>query len=150
MLFSMIAALSLLSAAEGLKRSQPNLQARSNYSPKHARQLPANATGVQTLTTPQNITIRYKEPGKEGVCETTPGVKSYSGYIDLDVCALFFFEMSTKADSILGKCSHIFLVFRSKEQSKRSTNNPMVEWWAWFGLLDRTISRLVKRPHCSL
>lgn len=48
------------------------------------RGAPADPTGVKTLVTPQNITIRYKEPGKEGVCETTPGVNSYSGYIDLD------------------------------------------------------------------
>lgn len=35
------------------------------------------------FTTAENITIRYKMPGQEGVCETTPGVESYSGYIDL-------------------------------------------------------------------
>jgi len=75
----------LLASAEGVRNTQPNIQARSNYRPKHARQLPANVMGVKTITTPQNITIRYKEPGKEGVCETTPGVNSYSGYIDLDV-----------------------------------------------------------------
>jgi len=79
------ASLMLLAYVEGVRNTQPNLQARSNYGPKHVRQLPANATGVKTITTPQNITIRYKEPGKEGVCETTPGVNSYSGYIDLDV-----------------------------------------------------------------
>jgi carboxypeptidase D len=85
MLFPLAASLMLLASVEGVRYTQPNLQARSNYSPKRARQLPANATGVKTITTPQNITIRYKEPGKEGVCETTPGVNSYSGYIDLDV-----------------------------------------------------------------
>lgn len=47
------------------------------------RQLPANATGIQTIVSPSNVTIRYKNPGAEGVCETTPGVNSYSGYIDL-------------------------------------------------------------------
>ncbi|PVH85828.1 peptidase S10, serine carboxypeptidase [Cadophora sp. DSE1049] len=56
-----------------------------------ASQLPANATGLKTITTPQNVTIRYKEPGKEGVCETTPGVNSYSGYIDLDENSHTFF-----------------------------------------------------------
>ena len=33
------------------------------------RQLPANATDVKTITSPTGVTIRYKEPGKEGVCE---------------------------------------------------------------------------------
>lgn len=84
MIFPLAASLALLAGVDGVKNTQRNLQARSNYSPVHARQLPANATGVQTITTPQNVTIRYKEPGKEGVCETTPGVNSYSGYIDLD------------------------------------------------------------------
>lgn len=48
-----------------------------------ARQLPADPKGVQTITTPGNVTLRFKEPGKAGICETTPGVDSYSGYIDL-------------------------------------------------------------------
>jgi len=33
------------------------------------RQLPANATDVKTITSPTGVKIRYKEPGKEGVCE---------------------------------------------------------------------------------
>jgi hypothetical protein len=39
------------------------------------------------------VTIRYKEPGKAGTCETTPGVNSYSGYIDLapDMHTFFWF-----------------------------------------------------------
>lgn len=47
------------------------------------RQVPANATGVNTIKSPTGVTIRYKEPGKEGICETTPGVGSYAGYVDL-------------------------------------------------------------------
>ena len=55
------------------------------------RGIPANATGVTTITSPGGATIRYKEPGKAGVCETTPGVNSYSGYIDLDNQTHMFF-----------------------------------------------------------
>ncbi|KAK9419178.1 putative Carboxypeptidase [Seiridium unicorne] len=55
------------------------------------KQLPAEPTGVKTITSPNNVTIRYKEPGKEGVCETTPGVNSYSGYVDLDYRTHMFF-----------------------------------------------------------
>ncbi|PLB44706.1 putative carboxypeptidase S1 [Aspergillus steynii IBT 23096] len=55
------------------------------------RQLPNDPTGVKTITTPNNVTIRYKEPGSEGVCETTPGVKSYSGYVDLSPTSHTFF-----------------------------------------------------------
>lgn len=50
---------------------------------KLPRQLPAEPTGVTTITSPNNVTVRYKEPGKSGICETTPGVNSYSGYVDL-------------------------------------------------------------------
>lgn len=38
---------------------------------------------MTTFTTPSGVTINYKRPGEEGVCETTPGVNSYSGYIEL-------------------------------------------------------------------
>ncbi|CEO58552.1 Putative Carboxypeptidase 2 [Penicillium brasilianum] len=55
------------------------------------RQLPNEPTGVKTIKTANNVTIRYKEPGKHGVCETTPGVKSYAGYVDLAPDAHTFF-----------------------------------------------------------
>ncbi|PYH72403.1 S10 family peptidase [Aspergillus vadensis CBS 113365] len=55
------------------------------------RQLPKAPTGVKSIKTPNNVTIRYKEPGTEGVCETTPGVKSYSGYVDLSPESHTFF-----------------------------------------------------------
>lgn len=47
------------------------------------RQLPADPIDIQSLTTPNGATITYKEPGKEGICETTPGVGSYAGYVNL-------------------------------------------------------------------
>ena len=56
-----------------------------------SRQIPANATDVTTIKSPTGVTIRYKEPGKAGVCETTPGVGSYSGYVDLSPTSHTFF-----------------------------------------------------------
>lgn len=48
------------------------------------RQLPAEVKGLKTITAPSGAQIRYKEPGKDaGICETTPDVNSYTGYIDL-------------------------------------------------------------------
>ncbi|KAI0394316.1 Alpha/Beta hydrolase protein [Xylariaceae sp. FL0594] len=55
------------------------------------RQVPAEPKGVKTIRSPGGVKIRYKEPGKQGVCETTPGVNSYSGYIDLDDRTHMFF-----------------------------------------------------------
>ncbi|KAK5132046.1 hypothetical protein LTR08_000383 [Meristemomyces frigidus] len=93
--------------ASALKGSRNPLLPRSQYrrtadtdsvTAKIAQNLkrqyyPANATDVKTITTPTNVTIRYKEPGNDGVCETTPGVNSYSGYIDLapNVHTFFWF-----------------------------------------------------------
>ncbi|TGO08991.1 hypothetical protein BTUL_0183g00050 [Botrytis tulipae] len=86
MISPITAGLALFTVVNGAKITQRNVQASLV-----GRGVPANATGVKTLVTPQNITIRYKEPGKEGVCETTPGVNSYSGYIDLDANSHTFF-----------------------------------------------------------
>ncbi|KAK7544036.1 putative carboxypeptidase S1 [Phyllosticta citribraziliensis] len=59
--------------------------------PLAARQIPASPNNFKTIVSPSGVTIRYKEPGKEGICETTPGVKSYSGYIDLSPTSHSFF-----------------------------------------------------------
>ncbi len=59
--------------------------------PVSRRQVPAEPKGVTTIRTAGGATVRYKEPGKEGVCETTPGVNSYSGYVDLDEDTHMFF-----------------------------------------------------------
>ena len=53
--------------------------------------VPAQPSGLKTLISSSNVTVRYKEPGKEGACETTPGVNSFSGYIDLDEITHMFF-----------------------------------------------------------
>lgn len=66
------------------------------------RQLPAEPTDVQSIITPNGFNITYKEPGKEGVCETTPGVNSYSGFVNLapDVHTFFwFFESRSNPNS---------------------------------------------------
>ena len=59
--------------------------------PIQPRQFPTEPTDVTTITSPSGVQIRYKEPGQFGVCETTPGVKSYSGYIDLSPDEHVFF-----------------------------------------------------------
>lgn len=47
------------------------------------RQLPAEPTGVQSIVSPAGVNITFKNPGAEGVCETTPGVNSYAGFVNL-------------------------------------------------------------------
>ncbi|CEL08254.1 Putative Carboxypeptidase S1 (Precursor) [Aspergillus calidoustus] len=82
--FSFLALLSLATASLDSSHEHPR------YSIDR-RQLPQDPTGVKTIETPNGVTIRYKEPGKEGVCETTPGVNSYSGYVDLSPESHTFF-----------------------------------------------------------
>ena len=57
------------------------------------RQLPPynNKDVFKTFTSPEGVIIRYTEPGKKGICETTPGVNSYAGYIDLENHSHTFF-----------------------------------------------------------
>ncbi len=61
------------------------------YASPTKRQLPADPEGVKTIKSPNGVEIRYKEPGKAGVCETTPGVDSYSGYVSLNETTNMFF-----------------------------------------------------------
>ena len=54
---------------------------------------------LHELDTPYNISIRYKEPS---ICETTPGVKSYSGFVDTREGShtfFWFFEARIKPET---------------------------------------------------
>lgn len=81
LLLAMTVLLGLTSALMPGPRNHRPRRKRAQFFPP--RQLPAEPVGVQQLTTPSGATISYKEPGKEGICETTPGVGSYSGYVNL-------------------------------------------------------------------
>jgi hypothetical protein len=61
------------------------------------RQLPAEPKGVKTIHIPgSNHTVRYREPH---LCETVPGVKTYSGYIDIaDDKHMFFWFFEARED----------------------------------------------------
>lgn len=55
------------------------------------RQIPQDPEGVMTITSPQGASIRFKQPGKQGVCETKEGVDDYAGYISLNETTNMFF-----------------------------------------------------------
>ncbi|KAI9724216.1 MAG: hypothetical protein M1828_003961 [Chrysothrix sp. TS-e1954] len=70
--------------AEAVYRGRPSKRSTNTHIPvKRQNYLPAPVKGYTHITTPNGVKIRYKEPGKQGICETTPGVNSYTGYIDL-------------------------------------------------------------------
>ena len=56
--------------ARAVDTSKASVEAAQNLKRQY---FPANATDVQNITTPSGATIRYKNPGDAGVCETTPG-----------------------------------------------------------------------------
>lgn len=43
---------------------------------------PVDPTGVQEIVSTHGARIRYKQPGKQGLCQTK--VDDYSGYVSLD------------------------------------------------------------------
>ncbi|KAI9666958.1 MAG: hypothetical protein M1831_001463 [Alyxoria varia] len=65
---------------------------------RQAPNFPAPVDDYLVINSPSGSSVRYKEPGKEGVCETTPGVNSYSGYVDLgpDMHAFFWYFESRR------------------------------------------------------
>jgi carboxypeptidase C (cathepsin A) len=72
----------LLACVASVAARKPTLQ---------ERQIPADPEGVMTITSPQGASIRFKQPGKQGICETKEGVDDYAGYISLDEKTNMFF-----------------------------------------------------------
>lgn len=85
---SRIAAFTAAAAFFSLARARPG-----HTVPGHIieRQIPADPTGVKEIVSSQGAKIRYKQPGKQGICETKEGVDDYSGYISLDEKTNMFF-----------------------------------------------------------
>jgi hypothetical protein len=76
------------------------------------RQIPADPAGVKTITSPQGATIRFKQPGKAGVCETKEGDNE-----------------------------HVLLVFRGSREPFGEAFDSMVERWAWKRFIDWFVPR---------
>lgn len=53
------------------------------YLPLAYSQFVPTPTGLTETEGHYNLSVRYKEV-PEGICELTPGVKSYSGYVDVE------------------------------------------------------------------
>lgn len=88
------------------------------------RQLPAEPVGVQSITSPNGINITFKNPGQQGVCETTPGVNSYSGFINLAPDVHSF--VSTKLGNAMKDANaRQFYFFESRNDP---ANDPITLW----------------------
>lgn len=69
-------ALPALSAAAAASHSTRNEKAKYFGKRQDAVVYPAPVMNYTIITSPSGSSIRYKEPGKAGVCETTPGVSN--------------------------------------------------------------------------
>jgi carboxypeptidase C (cathepsin A) len=80
---------------------------RTNKSPPssyHSRRQAEDEGGgpyeqMESISAAKNVTIRFKQPF---ICETTPGVNSYSGYVDLDERShtfFWFFEARSESET---------------------------------------------------
>lgn len=85
-------ALATLSVHAGMMpRQVKRSETLNNMEKRQSPYLPAAVSNMTTITSPTGVKIRYKQPGEQGVCETTPGVKSYTGYIELSPTLHSFF-----------------------------------------------------------
>jgi hypothetical protein len=85
--------------------------------------LPKEVNDYKIATAPNNVTIRYKNPG---ICEFTPGVDSYSGYVDLtpDVRAQSHTLPNNHADIYVQV--HVFFWFF--ESRNKPAEDPFTLW----------------------
>jgi hypothetical protein len=72
----------LLACASTVVARKPTLEERG---------IPKDPSGVMTISSPSGAEIRFKQPGKAGVCETMEGVDDYAGYISLNAETNMFF-----------------------------------------------------------
>ncbi|KAF2135710.1 uncharacterized protein K452DRAFT_313776 [Aplosporella prunicola CBS 121167] len=77
--------------------------------PHHEPRQAPTPQNLTTITTPGGNTVRYKDLTASGICETTPGVGSYSGYIDVN-----------------GGRDHVFFLFF--ESRRDPATDPLTLW----------------------
>jgi hypothetical protein len=69
-------------------------------------QYPAKATGLTTIYAPGGVQIRYKEPH---ICETTPGVRSYSGHVNLNATTHMYVPFHHGLEPIAANTRNLFV-----------------------------------------
>lgn len=114
-----------------------------SYPTAYSEASPDSVAGVKTITSPNGVKLRYKEPGKEGICETTPGVNSYSGYIDLaeDLHTFFwFFEARKNADTAPITLWRKYPVTWPASTNTTKLTTPSSQWRPWCGFFGRNVS----------
>ena len=107
------------------------------------RGIPKDAEGVMTITSPQGASIRFKQPGKQGICETKEGVDDYAGYISLNERTNMFFWFFEARENPSEKpvSTHTWTVALSSRIAQGLVVDALVEWRAWKRLIDRVIPR---------
>jgi hypothetical protein len=132
---SLLALSSFLVGADAVSKKQWSKRGDYLY-------LPKEVNDYKIATAPNNVTIRYKNPG---ICETTPGVDSYSGYVDLtpDVCYTYTpsrTRLRKSVSSLISSLgSRVLLVLRVPQQPLQRPVYALAQWRTWLRLPDRAV-----------
>lgn len=83
-----------------------------------------------------------------GICETTPGVNQYSGY--LSVGSRYFLASLGEGSAYLyfRKPKYVVLVFRVSTQPTYSSVSTLAEWWTWMFFNDRSLPGTLYTSFC--
>lgn len=79
------------------------------------RGVPKDPSGVMTISSPSGAEIRFKQPGKAGVCETMEGVDDYAGYISLNEKTNMFFWFFEARENPSEKPVSLLRKFRKRQ-----------------------------------
>lgn len=122
------------------------------FSPEHQalakRQLPAKATGVKKVTSPNGHAVRYKELTDKGICETTKGVRSFSGYIDLSPTVHVFFMFYNSRNNPSKDPFTLWLNGPPVSSFRRITDAESSDRRSWIRLAHRHVRGCVDRRYC--
>jgi hypothetical protein len=116
---SLLALSSLTSQASAISRQHWSKRSEQLY-------LPKEVNDYKIATAPNNVTVRYKNPG---ICESVPGVDSYAGYVDISPNVRVSSPMRGSTVNLRALGSRLLLVLRVSKQPCQRSLDTLAQWW---------------------
>lgn len=116
---SLLALSSLTSEANAISRKHWSKRSEQLY-------LPKEINDYKIATAPNNVTVRYKNPG---ICESVPGVDSYAGYVDISPNVRLNAQMRGPTVDLRVAGSCVFLVLRVAKRPCQRSLDTLAQWW---------------------